>query len=255
MRSGANLDAVLFDWGGTLTPWHTVDTRATYLAYAREYARSDADGLADRLLAAEDAAWAASRDHHASATLDDVFRSAGVDLDGARHGTALAAYTRAWEPHTWTDPEALPVIRALRERGLKVGVLSNTLWSRDHHEQIFERDGVLALLDGAVYTSEISWTKPHPEAFLAAMHAVGASDPARVVFVGDRLFDDVHGAQSVGMRTVFVPHSDIPDVQRGHTEGDPDAVLRSLADLVDVIDRWLGSAAPLDQPRERVDPA
>ena len=35
------------------------------------------------------------------------------------------------------------------------------------------------LIDGAVYTCEIPWTKPHPEAFLAAMRAVGATDPAR----------------------------------------------------------------------------
>ena len=35
------------------------------------------------------------------------------------------------------------------------------------------RDEVLHLLDGAVYTSEVPWTKPSPEAFLAAMRAVG----------------------------------------------------------------------------------
>ena len=97
---------------------------------------------------------------------------------------------------------------------------------------------------GAVYSSEIPWTKPHPEAFVAAMGAVGAPDASRVVFVGDRLFDDVHGAQALGMRTVYVPHSDIPPEQRGHTEGEPDAVVHRLSELVGVIDGWLGSAGP-----------
>ena len=46
------------------------------------------------------------------------------------------------------------------------------------------------LIDGAVYTSDIAWTKPAPEAFAAAMEAVGVADPARCVFVGDRLFDE-----------------------------------------------------------------
>ena len=42
-----------------------------------------------------------------------------------------------------------------------------------------ERDGVLGLLDGDVYTSELPWTKPSPLAFVAAMEAVGASDASR----------------------------------------------------------------------------
>ena len=104
-------------------------------------------------------------------------------------------------------------------------MLSNTLWTREHHEEVFRRDGVLDLIDGAVYSSEIPWTKPHPEAFRAAMAAVGVDDPARAVFVGDRPYDDVHGAKQVGMRAVLVPHSAIPDDQRGHVEGDPDAVV------------------------------
>ena len=96
-------------------------------------------------------------------------------------------------------------------------MLSNTLWTREFHEEVFRRDGVLDLLDGAVYTSEIAWTKPHPEAFRAAMAAVGVDDPAACVFVGDRPFDDIHGAKEVGMRAVLVPHSAIPPSQHGHT--------------------------------------
>jgi putative hydrolase of the HAD superfamily len=97
---------------------------------------------------------------------------------------------------------------------------------------------VLAFLHGAVYTSEIPWTKPHPEAFRAAMAAVGVDDPARCVFVGDRLYDDVHGAKAVGMRAVLIPHSEIPEHQRGPVEGRPDAVIERLADLLAVVDAW-----------------
>jgi putative hydrolase of the HAD superfamily len=253
--STSRLEAVIFDWGGTLTPWHTVDVRATWLAYAEAYAAgdaSDAAALAERLHLAEDALWTGARDRHESATLHDVFRAAGVDPAAERHAVALEAYRLSWEPHTWTDPEALPMLTALRERGLRIGILSNTMWSRQHHEDVLARDGVLHVIDGAVYTSEIPWTKPHPEAFLAAMAAVGVADAGRVVFVGDRPFDDIHGAKSVGMRAVLLPHSVIPDVQRGHTEGDPDAVIHSLADLVHVIDGWLGSAGSLRQPGEGV---
>jgi FMN phosphatase YigB (HAD superfamily) len=54
------------------------------------------------------------------------------------------------------------------------------------------------------------------------------------VFVGDRPFDDIHGAQRVGMRTVLVPHSDVP----AYAETAPESVIRRLADLRPLIDSW-----------------
>ncbi len=135
------------------------------------------------------------------------------------------------------------VLRGLRERGIKVGVLSNTLWARDEHERIFERDGLTDLIDGAVYTSEIPWTKPHPEAFRAALAAIGGPDPQRAVFVGDRPFDDIYGAAAVGMRTILVPHSTIPADQIGHTVGDPDAVAHRLADVLAIVADWAGTVS------------
>ena len=40
------------------------------------------------------------------------------------------------------------------------------------------------------------------------------------------------------MRAVLLPHSDIPHWQRGAAEGEPDAVIQRLADLVEVIAGW-----------------
>jgi putative hydrolase of the HAD superfamily len=126
------------------------------------------------------------------------------------------------------------LLRSLRERSVRVGVLSNTVWPRALHERVFRRDEVLDLIDGAVYSSEIPWTKPHPEAFRAAMAAIGVTDPASCVFVGDRPFDDIFGAQRVGMRTVLIPHSNVP----AHDGAVPDAVITRLADLPAVLDQW-----------------
>jgi putative hydrolase of the HAD superfamily len=126
----------------------------------------------------------------------------------------------------------------LRSEGIKVGVLSNTIWPREWHEGIFRRDGVLHLIDGGVYTSELPWTKPSPRAFRAAMEAVGATDPARCVYVGDRLFDDVWGAQNAGLHAIHVPHSEIPPHQIGHTEGVPDAIARRLAEVPGIVKAW-----------------
>jgi putative hydrolase of the HAD superfamily len=224
----ATVEAVIFDWGGTLTPWHTIDARESWLA-----ATGDPEAAA-RLGAAEDAAWLLARDEHRSATLAGVLDAAGIDADDR----FLANYHAWWDPHTLTDPDVPELFGWLHGEGIRIGILSNTIWPRERHEGIFARDEVLALIDGAVYTSEIAWTKPHPEAFRAALAAVGVADADRAVFVGDRLFDDIHGAKAVGMRAVLVPHSDVPHWQRGHTEGTPDAVIERLADLTAVIDTW-----------------
>lgn len=232
------MDAVIFDWGGTLTPWHELDLLDSWRAYAGVYDPPNAELLAAALHRSEEDAWRSARERQVSAALDDVFRRGGVLTEGDRHRSALAAYAAFWAPHSVTDSAAPALLAGLRERGMRVGVLSNTLWSRDQHEHVFRRDGVLDLIDGAVYTSEIAWTKPHPEAFRAALAAVGVTDPARVVFVGDRLYDDIYGAQRLGMRTIHLPNSTIPADQRGPVAGRPDATVAGLVEILPLIDQW-----------------
>ena len=244
--------AVIFDWGGTLTPWHTVDLPQQWRVFAREVHGmsvedpampvedlAEADSLAMRIHAAEEKAWSRGRQTHESASIEAILAEAGVDAEHDRHHLALAAYRRFWEPHTHTDAQVRPLWEGLRDRGVKVGVLSNTIWTRAYHREVFQRDGVLDLIDGDVYSSEIHVVKPHPEAFLAACAAVGV-EPQHAVYVGDRLFEDVHGPQQVGMRAIWVPHSDIPTSQQVSVDVTPDADAHQLLDILEVVDGWLG---------------
>jgi putative hydrolase of the HAD superfamily len=220
--------AVVFDWGGTLTPWHTIELADAW----RACGFGDDEGA--RLVAAEDTVWARARDTQRSGTLDEVFAAAGVHAGPDE----LAAYYAWWEEHTFTDPDVRPLFAALRERGIRVGILSNTLWPRTEHERVFRRDGVDDLIDAAVYTSEIEWTKPHPLAFRTALDAVGGVSPEDAVFVGDRPWDDIAGAKGVGMRAVLLPHSAIPGYQQGPVQGVPDAIIARLSDLLPLVDSW-----------------
>jgi putative hydrolase of the HAD superfamily len=223
--------AVIFDWGGTLTPWHTIDHDALWLdVCTRHFPAERAASIAAAIKKAEFGLWRESEAAQRSATLDHVFEQAGVTADDA----FLASYFRAFEPHTYTDPDAAPLLRELRGRDIRVGVLSNTMWPRTAHELVFRRDGVLNLIDAAVYSSEIPWTKPHPEAFRAAMAAVGVSDPGSCVFVGDRPYDDIYGAKQIGMRAVLIPHSEVP----AYDGVVPDAVITRLAELPAHLDSW-----------------
>ncbi len=244
------VEAVVFDWGGTLTPWHEVDLPEQWRVFAREVHGipvgspevpeedlDEAHRLAERILAVESDAWRRGREDHRSASLAEILDEAGVDAEHDRHHLALAAYRRFWEPHTHTDPHVRPLWEGLRQRGIRVGVLSNTIWSREYHREIFERDGVLGLIDADVYSSEIEHVKPHPEAFRAVCRALGVA-PEHSVYVGDRMFEDVHGPQQVGMRTIWIPHSDIPASQRIEVTAVPDARAHDLLDVLAVVDGW-----------------
>jgi putative hydrolase of the HAD superfamily len=234
--------AVVFDWGGTLTPWHDIDLYAQWYAYAVEYDPVNASALAHRLLANENARWSQQRDTAGACSagaLDQLFLDEGIDVNAARHLGALSAYLDFWAPHTQADPDAAPTLAALRGRGCRVGVLSNTMWPRAHHEEVFARDDLDELIDAAVYTSEIPVAKPHASAFTLVLDQLGVT-ASETVFVGDRLWDDIDGAQRVGMRAVWVPHSAIPtdQVPAGLDEVTPDAVAHRLLDVVTIVDGW-----------------
>ena len=99
--------AVIFDWGGTLTPWHTIDHDALWLEVCTPHFSAElATAHAKAIKAAEFELWRQAETAQQSATLEHVFTRAGVTA----HDELLATYYRVWEPHTYTDPDAAPVI-------------------------------------------------------------------------------------------------------------------------------------------------
>ena len=228
----SRVEAVLFDWGGTLSQHVDVDLLDMWRAAARVLAPDDPEPVAQELLEAELRWWresVAAGDR--SGTTEQLVRSVAgtthLDVAGA-----LTAYHDAWSVTVAHDPAAVPVLTALRERGLRTGLLSNTHWPRALHERWLAEAGLLELLDARVYTSDLSHVKPHAEAFRALLDAVGVA-PERAVFVGDRLRDDVSGAQALGMRTVHMTGRPVEgwDVV-------PDAELVTLDGLVELVDAW-----------------
>lgn len=239
------VSAVIFDWGGTLTPWHTVDLetqwRTTFAQHAFGNDGARVDELTQALLDAEHWCWKRSVLQRGSIRIAEVLERAaaqtGMSMGDLDTEPARVAYRAFWEPYTYTDGQVRPLWTWLAEQGIKVGVLSNTMWSREYHRDIFERDGVLDLVDGDVYTSEIDWVKPHPEAFHAAAASVGVP-LQECVYVGDRLFEDIHGPQQIGMRAIHVPHSSIPSSQHVEIDAVPDAVAHDLVQIAGIIRGW-----------------
>ncbi len=233
----AALDAVIFDWGGTLSEFVSLELLDVWRAAARHLDPDREDEITDTLCRVEERFWARTTSTQESGTLADLLAEASSDLrlDVAEAVLEEAAlhHLDSWTPHIAHDPDAAPVLRQLRDRGLGIALLSNTHWPRAFHERFLERDGLVELIDARLYSSELSHLKPHPSVFRAALEAVGVSDPARAVFVGDRPLDDIHGAQQVGMRAVLRPNPLVPG-----SDVTPDGVIDALPELVALVDGW-----------------
>ena len=235
----SGVEAVIFDWGGTLSEFVDAELVDAWRLAARHLDPDHEDEVTARLVRVEADFWATTSSHQRSATLADLMATAagelGLDVAEALLEEAALRHLDAWTPHIRHDPEAGPALTELRARGLGIGMLSNTHWPRAFHERFLERDGLVDLIDARLYTSEMPFQKPHPSAFVTAAEALGV-EPGRAVFVGDRPWDDISGARATGMRTVLRPNPFAPDI-----EGvEPDARISRLPELVDLVDGWRG---------------
>ena len=233
------IDGVVFDWGGTLTrPIEVIYEIDTWGEVARHLDPENHEELVARLGAIEAELWEISRTTQKSAHLEDLIAAVvtefGIEMAQESLRYATNHHLDAILPHIEHDPDAHAVLQALRDRGLRVGLLSNTLWPEDFHERLLEEAGIRDLIDARLYTSHMEVTKPHPEAFRAALDALGIDDASRAVFIGDRPYDDILGAQRAGLRTVHRPNEMVPphDVE-------PDAVIADLPDLLAIVDAWM----------------
>lgn len=231
------VEAVIFDWGGTLATYADIEMIDMWRLAARHLAPGREEEVCARLVAVEKASWARIAVDQRATTLSSLLSAAsaelGLDVAEAVLEEAATSHLDAWTPHVRHDPDAPAALAALRNLGLRTGLLSNTHWPRAFHERFLERDGLASLLDVRCYTSELEWTKPHAAAFAAVLKPLGVTDPTRAVFVGDRPYDDVHGAKAAGMRAVLRPNPLVPSYPV-----EPDATVTSLFGLVDVVTGW-----------------
>ncbi|WP_225846710.1 HAD family hydrolase [Streptomyces sp. HPF1205] len=115
----------------------------------------------------------------------------------------------AWQPY----PDAEEVLRALRERGVPVAVVSNIGWDL---RPVFRAHALDGYVDAFVLSYEHGVKKPDPRIFALACDALGVP-PRDTVMVGDQAAAD-GGAAALGCRVLLVdprPVAQRPDALRG----------------------------------------
>ena len=202
------LEAVLFDWGDTLMDFQ-FDEELMDRAFRAGLAALGREGLpADDIRAHfrerfEPLFWVPGtlEEIEYPGMIRDALAHFGIELSDEELARFLEAEHAAWQPARVLGSTTHALLDALREDGLKLGLVSNAFDPGWLLRRDLEQMGIEQRIDVAVFSSEVGKRKPHPEIFERALAALEAA-PERTLFVGDRLYEDVRGAGELGMTTV-----------------------------------------------------
>ena len=211
--SQSHFDAVLFDFGDTLFYRAGGPPRLVELARAAGTVVSDdeAQALWDQvqLDARTPEAMAKGRDLSREAHDREWLALYGA-FDELGVGIGAAMYEHEMSPGGWVPfTDAYPTLEALRDAGVRIGVVSNAGW--DVRIQ-FVAAGIHELVDTYALSCEVGVIKPDPELFLRPCKELGV-EPDRAVMVGDTPIPD-GGAVAAGIATYILPLAP-PDGPRG----------------------------------------
>jgi HAD superfamily hydrolase (TIGR01509 family) len=109
---------------------------------------------------------------------------------------ALTVSAESWEAF----PDTLPTLKALRDRGLRIGVVSDTGFDLRPAMDLL---GLSPFVDTVVMSYEYGVCKPAPKVFLTACDRLHVR-PERTLMVGDNPLTD-SGAVAAGMYVFLLP--------------------------------------------------
>ncbi len=163
------------------------------------------------------------------------FADHGVDLEDDDLRLFLQASHDVWASYYSLASSTHALLEALRARGLKLALVSNTASPEWLLLPVLEEQGLVERVDAVVLSSEVGKRKPHAAIFERALEEV-AVEPGDALFVGDRMDADVLGASRVGMTTVQALWFRADDVP---VDAEPDFQAFTQMDVLNVVDRLL----------------
>jgi len=241
------LKAVVFDLGGTLLHYESAraDLRELnkqglvalyrYLSANGRTALPEATVLnvvTSHVMEEWRVALASFRGSSVEAPVKAALAELGIIFSDGEWKAARRAFYAPIQQAVEPRQDVRPTLQALSEQGVALGLLSNTFWAGDIHDEDLTRFDLLDLLPTRLYSCDTGRLKPHPEAFRMALTALGV-EPNEAVYVGDRLTTDIEPARKVGLWGILIKTSfreePLEDVM-------PDAVISELPELVRLLE-------------------
>ena len=181
----------------------------TLVLYDVEHSRATERRIAERLGADPDRfqrVWRESRSERDGGSLADSFRSVGATEELLPE--LLDLRRNAFREVAVPQEGALETLRELRERGLRLGMISVC---SEEVPELWEETPFAGLFDSTVFSCSVGLRKPDPAIYRLALGELGV-ESADAMFVGDGANDELAGAERLGMRAVLIlrPEQDEP---------------------------------------------
>ena len=166
--------------------------------------------------------------------LDEATRGLGLSLSEADLGHLVRAHYMPVSTQVTIYTDTRETLACVRERGLKIGLISNTIWPAQLHKEDLQRFGIMHFFDHLLFSTDVGVRKPHPQIFWTALAALQVT-PGEALFVGDRFPEDVAGSKRVGMFSVWKERAD----RERDPQVVPDAQILHLRELLPLLDGLL----------------
>jgi putative hydrolase of the HAD superfamily len=209
------MTAVVFDFFGTLTPvspnevWASNAARlaAIFGVAPAEFLRVLDESFPERISGAFG---------DVRQTMQALGDRLGVRVTGQQLAEATATRREVQESMFSLRPEALGVMGQLRDRGLRIGLVSDCTTELP---DAWPRLPLAPLVDAPVFSCVERTRKPDPRLFHAVADRLPA-DPAACLYVGDGGGRELTGASGIGMRAVLLAGPDWHAHRDHRTEAD-----------------------------------
>jgi len=129
--------------------------------------------------------------------------------------------------------DVVPALSALRAAGRRVVLAGNQPERRAAQLRALDLP-----VDDLVTSDELGVEKPDAAFFAAVLDRLGIDDPAQVLYVGDRVDNDVLPAVAAGMATCWVTRGPWGQLQELPEDVEPDLVLEGLGELPELLAAW-----------------
>jgi HAD superfamily hydrolase (TIGR01662 family) len=117
----------------------------------------------------------------------------------------------------------------------KLGIVSNFTYAPVIHASL-RKLKFNKFFNVVIVSEEAGWRKPSPKIFHKALEKLDVK-ANEAIFIGDTPLEDIQGAKSVGMKTIFVPSkfNNLQDMQKAPQQ--PDYIIENLTESLEILKR------------------
>jgi len=111
----------------------------------------------------------------------------------------------------------------------KLGLVSNFTYAPVIYAGL-RKLGINQFFNAVLVSDEVGWRKPHPKIFNQALKRLKVS-ARETIYVGDSPLEDIKGAKSTGMKTIFVPSQFYSFENLYESREKPDMIVKDICEL------------------------